>query len=191
VNLYYDLADRPMKTVENYTSGLTRSFQYTYDMDNCLTQFLELFGTTQYKTVLEYDKDNRITAVSYNPANDPPTSGTQNVRYHYDTLGRMDMRTLDIGTTYDYTLNYRFVASSYSPSGATTGMIAGIDYKKDNLLQSSLDYTYDACGRILTVSNGTWTIHYTYDGLGQLLRTDDPTDTRGGGTGSHGHMHMM
>jgi len=66
VNLYYDLADRPMKTVEKY-SGLTRSFQYTYDMDNCLTQFLEQFGASSFNTGLIYDKDNRITSsISFN-----------------------------------------------------------------------------------------------------------------------------
>jgi hypothetical protein len=52
-----------MKTVENYSTGLKRIFQYTYDMDNCLTQFIELFNTTSYKAVLTYDKDNRITSM--------------------------------------------------------------------------------------------------------------------------------
>jgi len=44
--------------------------------------------------------------------------------------------------------------------------------------------TYDHCGRIKTVSNGTSTIEYLYDGLGQLMKTNDPTDTRAGANGS-------
>lgn len=182
-NIYYDLANRPMKTVEKYDSGLRRIFQYSYDIDNCLTHFQELFGATQYNTVLEYDKDNRVTAVSYNPATDPPATGSQNVRYAYDKLGRLDTRKLKLNTG-DYTLTYGYipghVADDNWPAGSTTGMISSISYNGT----SSLSYTYDDCGRISTVSDGPNTIHYTYDGLGQLIRTDDPTDTRGGATGS-------
>jgi YD repeat-containing protein len=141
-------------------------------MDNCLTQFLELFDTTQFKTALTYDKDNRITKVNYNDQ----AAGSENVRYTYDVLGRLGTRTLETGTN-DYVLTYNYLAGGYG-AGSTTSMISSISYNG----ASSLSYTYDSCGRILTVSNGTWTIHYTYDGLGQLTRTDDPTDKRGDAT---------
>jgi hypothetical protein len=97
-NLYYDLADRPMKTVEKY-SGLTRTFQYTYDMDNCLTRFEERLSniTNPFVTSMTYDKDNRLTTVNYGNA-----AGSENVRYHYDVLERLDRRTLEIGTLNDY-----------------------------------------------------------------------------------------
>jgi YD repeat-containing protein len=121
--LYYDLADRPMKTVEKYDSGLTRTFQYTYDMDNCLTQFLELFDTTQYKTALTYDKDNRITAVNYNDQ----AAGSENVRYTYNVLGRLGTRTLETGTS-DYVLTYNYLSGHTQdenwPAGSTTSMIS-------------------------------------------------------------------
>lgn len=162
-----------MKTTEKYSSGLFRSFQYKYDIDNCLTEFLEIIEAVQYKTNLTYDKDNRITKVNYGNA-----AGSENVRYVYDVLGRLQTRTLETGAD-DYVLTYNYLAGGYG-AGSTTGMISGINYNGD----SSLSYTYDNCGRILSVSDGTNTIHYSYDGLGQLLRTDDPTDIRGGAGGS-------
>jgi RHS repeat-associated protein len=171
-NLYYDLADRPMKTVEKY-SGLTRTFQYTYDIDNCLTRFEELVGTARYVTDLTYDKDNRITKVNYGNA-----AGSENVRYSYDVLGRLGTRTLETGTN-DYVMTYNYLAGGYG-ANSRTSMISSISYNGS----SSLAYTYDTCGRIKSISNGTQIIYYTYDGLGQLLRTDDPTDTRGGTNGS-------
>jgi RHS repeat-associated protein len=175
--LYYDLADRPMKTVEKYPTFM-RSFQYTYDMDNCLTRFLEQFGATAYDTKLTYDKDNRITAVDYGSH----AAGSENVRYVYDALDRLQTRTLETGAT-DYVLTYNYLngPTGWAPANAArTNMISSISYNG----ASSLSYTYDGCGRILTVGNGTNTIHYAYDGLGQLTRVDDPTDTRGGASGS-------
>ncbi len=172
-NIYYDLADRPMKTVESY-SGLTRSFQYKYDIDNCLLEFLEMFDGTNYKTNLTYDKDNRITKVNYGNA-----AGSENVRYTYDGLNRLTTKTLETGTT-DCDITYGYLTGL--GTNARTSMISSINYGGNT--PSRLAYTYNANGQIASVNDGTDTIYYTYDGLGQLTRTDDPTDTRGGANGS-------
>jgi RHS repeat-associated protein len=91
----------------------------------------------------------------------------------------LQTRTLDTGSN-DFILTYNYLASSYTPSGATSSLISSLNYNG----ASSLSYTYYNNGYIHTVSDGTNTIHYKYDGIGQLLQTDDPTDDRGGVNGS-------
>ncbi len=100
----YDLADRPCQTelVDNATGEILYKTALKYDKLNNLTTFSEQVDGEVHKTEYVYDRDNRITEISFD-------GGPHKVGYTYDELGRVSTRVAECGVTagkvtssYDY-----------------------------------------------------------------------------------------
>jgi RHS repeat-associated protein len=143
--LTYDANNWLTKIV--YPGG--KSLSYAYDALGRRTQMKDQAGfTTNYS----YDGAGRLAELK-------DASGARMVAYGYDGAGRLSKETNGNGT---YT--------SYAYDNAGQLLKIG-NYKADNTVNSSFEYTYDALGRQTTAKSldGTWT--YTYDATGQLTRS--------------------
>ena len=143
--LTYDTNNWLTKIV--YPGG--RFLSYAYDASGRRTQMKDQSGfTTNYS----YDSAGRLAELKN-------ASGARIVAYDYDVAGRLIKETNGNGTYTSYT---------YDAAGQ---LLKIANYKVDNTVNSSFEYTYDSLGRQTTAKSldGTWT--YTYDATGQLTRS--------------------
>ena len=167
------------------------TYRYEYDLIGRLTG---MRSSTGQELQVHYDDKNRVdynlsrvngnlvkTKYSYT---DLATSGNNTRRagqisqitvnntcvsdYTYDTLGRVTQTRLYTGgTNQSYRTEYGYLPGA-GPKDTTT-LVNHV--KRGNV---SYDYTYDAAGNILTVTeNGELKISYQYDELNQLVREDN------------------
>ena len=167
------------------------TYRYEYDLIGRLTG---MRSSTGQELQVHYDDKNRVdynlsrvngnlvkTKYSYT---DLATSGNNTRRagqisqitvnntcvsdYTYDTLGRVTQTRLYTGgTNQSYRTEYGYLPGA-GPKDTTT-LVNHV--KRGNV---SYDYTYDAAGNILTVTeNGELKISYRYDELNQLVREDN------------------
>ncbi len=122
-NYSYDLADRITKVSE--ANGNTTSFGY--DNNNNANSLKEVIENIIYDTNFSYDKDNRLTGVTYN------RNTNNSISYSYDTLGRMQSKNTNTGSA-QFNTNYSYlngsdssaVGVSYQASLPTTGWQAAV-----------------------------------------------------------------
>ena len=89
----------------------------------------------------------------------------ENAEKTYDGLDRVTSESY--GTNGIITKNYTYVSNI---DGSTTNLLSSESFSNG----STFSYTYDAMGRLTTVSeNGILRIRYTYDSLGQVVREDN------------------
>jgi RHS repeat-associated protein len=143
VTLAYDAHDR--LTEIDYPGG--KFLKYTYDGAGRRTQMIDQTGfTVNYS----YDSVGRLGGLI-------DGSNATIVSYSYDDAGQIKRKDDGNGTytTYQYNL-----------AGQLQHLI---NFAPDNSVSSRFDYTYDAVGRItsMTTLDGQWT--YGYDANGQLL----------------------
>lgn len=160
----YDLAERPCQVeVRNDSDGsLMHRTRLKYDKLGNLERFAENVGTETHETAYTYDKDNRVTALTYD-------GDTQKVSYGYDELGRVTTRTAECGAdTGKLTSSYSYVDGGFG-TNSTTPLV-----KKITQNGISFEYEYDSRGNIVSEKRGNLTTTYAYDALGQLIRVNDP-----------------
>ena len=160
----YDLADRPCQVeVRNDGDGsLMYRTRLKYDKLGNLERFAENVGTETHETAYAYDRDNRVTALTYD-------GDTQKVSYGYDELGRVTTRTAECGAAAGkLTSTYTYVDGGFG-TNSTTPLV-----KKITQNGISFEYEYDSRGNIVSEKRGNLTTTYAYDALGQLIRVNDP-----------------
>ena len=164
----YDQTDRPNEAEQRDGEG---SLKYRtlieYDKKNRVKAFNEATADANFKTEYTYDADNRVTKVRYN------SSDTSKVDYVYDKLNRITSRTVTNGTS-SYATQYAYVpgATAYGEN-ATTPLVSSITQGEgENAMNFA--YTYDSRGNITSETRNGLTTTYVYDALGQLVRVNDP-----------------
>ena len=164
----YDQTDRPNETEHRDGEG---SLKYRtlieYDKKNRVKAFNEATADQSFKTEYTYDADNRVTKVCYNG------SDTSKVDYVYDKLNRITSRTVTNGTS-AYATQYAYVpgATAYGEN-ATTPLVSSITQGEgENAMNFA--YTYDNCSNITSETRNGLATTYVYDALSQLIRVNDP-----------------
>ena len=164
----YDQTDRPNEAEQRDGEG---SLKYRtlieYDKKNRVKAFNEATADQSFKTEYTYDADNRVTKVRYN------SSDTSKVDYVYDKLNRITSRTVTNGTS-SYATQYAYApgATAYGEN-ATTPLVSSITQGEgENAMNFA--YTYDNRGNITSETCNGLTTTYVYDALGQLIRVNDP-----------------
>lgn len=152
----HNLADRLMDTqLRNADGSLIYRTGLEYDTQNRLTALKETLPTQQFRTAYTYDTDNRVTVMTFD--------GETALNYTYDNLGRIAMRTTGpLSSTYSY------VGGGYG-AGSTTPLVSSIQQTG-----ISFSYTYDNRGNIVSETRNGATMTYAYDAQGQLVRINDP-----------------
>ncbi len=130
--------------------------------------FHEATSNGTHKTEYAYDKDNRVTAVTYNG------SANTKVSYVYDKLNRITSRTIKNGVEYNTQYGYVQGDTAYG-NNATTPLVQSIT-QGSGTNAFILGYTYDDRGNITSETRNGNTTTYGYDALGQLVRVNDPCD---------------
>ena len=164
----YDQTDRPNETEQRDGEGnLKYRTLVEYDKKNRVKAFNEATAAQNFKTEYTYDADNRVTKVRYN------SSDTSKVDYVYDKLNRITSRTVTNGTS-SYATQYAYApgATAYGEN-ATTPLVSSITQGEgENAMNFA--YTYDNRGNITSETRNGLTTTYVYDALGQLIRVNDP-----------------
>ena len=164
----YDQTDRPNEAEQRDGEGnLKYRTLIEYDKKNRVKAFNEATADQNFKTEYTYDADNRVTKVRYN------SSDTSKVDYVYDKLNRITSRTVTNGTS-SYATQYAYApgATAYGEN-ATTPLVSSITQGEgENAMNFA--YTYDSRGNITSETRNGLTTTYVYDALGQLVRVNDP-----------------
>ena len=164
----YDQTDRPNETEQRDGEGnLKYRTLIEYDKKNRVKAFNEATADQNFKTEYTYDADNRVTKVRYN------SSDTSKVDYVYDKLNRITSRTVTNGAS-SYATQYAYApgATAYGEN-ATTPLVSSITQGEgENAMNFA--YTYDSRGNITSETRNGLTTTYVYDALGQLVRVNDP-----------------
>ena len=164
----YDQTDRPNEAEQRDGEGkLKYRTLIEYDKKNRVKAFNEATADQNFKTEYTYDADNRVTKVRYN------SSETSKVDYGYDKLNRITSRTVTNGAS-AYATQYAYApgATAYGEN-ATTPLVSSITQGEgENAMNFA--YTYDNRGNITSETRNGLTTTYVYDALGQLVRVNDP-----------------
>ncbi|MEQ8153732.1 MAG: DNRLRE domain-containing protein, partial [Clostridiaceae bacterium] len=151
----YDLADRLTKV----TDSKGNIFKNSYDTNNNISKQTRIIGGNAFETGYEFDKDNKIKKVTLN-------STAKYVGYNYDSLARLQDRTINFGNSGTYITSFSYLPGA---NGSATTKVGSI-----NNNGSILNYTYDSNGNIETISQGTNRIQkYYYNELSELIREDN------------------
>ena len=164
VHTEYDLADRPclVETRDGTTEELIYQTRLKYNKLGNLERFAEKVGNDAYRSEYEYDRDNRITEITYD-------GGPHKVSYDYDALGRVTTRTAECGVPAGMlTSTYGYIAGGYG-TNSTSPLVSSIS--QDGI---SFSYTYDSRGNITSETRDSLMTTYAYDAIGQLIRVNDP-----------------
>ena len=160
----YDQADRPCQTElrDSATGEALYKTGLKYNKLNQLEVFSEKAGSESHKSEYAYDRDNRVTGITYD-------GGSQKVNYTYDELGRVATRLAECGADAGkLTSAYEYVDGGFG-TNSTTPLV-----KKITQNGISFEYEYDSRGNIISEKRGNLTTTYAYDALGQLIRVNDP-----------------
>ena len=177
-----------VKDLDNSTT-----YQYYYDGQNVLQNVRAIKnGATYYNTYYGYDRLGRLAGktISFEGV-DSKTAGvyfvdytynadglissvTTNTNYTnnyvYDDIGRLESDNIVIGNTTVISNQYGYLTGI---SGYITNQIGSVATQIGGT-QSSVAYTYDDRGNIISISkNGVVQISYQYDGLNQLVRENN------------------
>ena len=160
----YDQADRPCQTElrDSATGEALYKTGLKYNKLNQLEVFSEKAGSESHKSEYAYDRDNRVTGITYD-------GGSQKVNYTYDELGRVATRLAECGADAGkLTSAYEYVDGGFG-TNSTTPLV-----KKIAQNGVSFEYAYDSRGNIISEKRNGVETTYAYDSLGQLIRVNDP-----------------
>jgi len=179
----YALENCPIfATVTDSATGITTTYDSIGRLIGCEKK---VNGETVLRTYQEFNEHNQQTHYGYQIGDESYSEsytynadGTLNqivgndgrtVTMSYDELRRLGGKTVKQGDTavVSYAYSYRDISET-----ATTTQIASVQVTAANTT-TSYAYTYDSCGNILSVSDGTNTTSYVYDSMNQLVRENN------------------
>ncbi len=157
---FYDVAGQQIRQVDTVLAPGLPSHQvvttWEYDVMGRMVRLTEAVGTPEQKcTTHKYNRLGQKEATTL-------ADGTE-LRYAYDSLGRLKLYSAS-DNSFSYTYNY----------DNNSNLIEA----KDNLHQTSTERKYDQHNQIIseTLANGL-SLDYRYDALGRLLHVDLPDRT--------------
>ena len=154
----YDFSNRLSKV----TDSNNNTFKLNYDLNSNVSDFEENYNNVNnFKTSYVYDKDNKLKEVNYTTENVP-----KKIQLNYDTLGRLNTKTINTGsTTYNTSVTY----------------VKGYAERETNLVSSytngskKIQYSYDELKNIKSIVENGKTTTFTYNDLNELVREDNGT----------------
>jgi RHS repeat-associated protein len=146
---YADPAHPDLVTSITYPNGMF--IAYHYDANGRLDQM----NQNGYIVNYGYDSSGRLTTLT-DSANAPI------VAYTYDAANQLTRKDMGNGTYTTY---------AYFPSGQVKSLI---NYAPNGTVNSEFNYTYDALGRVQTVTSLDGTTTYGYDAASQLTSVASP-----------------
>lgn len=170
--MLYDAANRMTKIT--YPTG--RSLTYTYNADGQRTKLVSSDG---YTTNYSYDTVGRLKTLTN-------ATGQTIISYDYDSAGRLTKETNGNGTYTTYQYDLQDQLTSLVNYKANNTVNSKFDYAYDTLgrrttmttLEGVFKYGYDAIGQLTSVVTPTnRTINYTYDAAGNRVGVTDSSTT--------------
>ena len=147
-------------SVTGSSNKLLFGFEYSYDLNNNITQVVT---KTTDKTV-----KNKFTFVEDNLLKTFALSTGKKVDYTYDGLNRLTKTSLTTSADKPIDTTYTYFASKRG-SGYTTTKL-----KSETINGEKYEYKYDAHSNITDVTkDGDLQYHYGYDMMNQLVSVDD------------------
>ena len=164
----YDQTDRPNETEQRDGDGnLKYRTLIEYDKKNRVKAFNEATADANFKTEYTYDADNRVTKVRYN------SSDTSKVDYVYDKLNRITSRTVTNGTS-SYATQFAYAPGATTYGENVTAPLVNSITQGEGENAMNFAYTYDNRGNITSETRNGLSTTYVYDALGQFVRVNDP-----------------
>ena len=147
-------------SVTGSSNKLLFGFEYSYDLNNNITQVVTKTTDKTVKNKFTFGKDNL-------PATFTLSTGKK-VNYTYDGLNRLTKTSLTTSTNTPIDTTYTYFASKRG-SGYTTTKL-----KSETINGEKYEYKYDAHSNITDVTkDGVLQYHYGYDMMNQLVSVDD------------------
>ena len=147
-------------SVTGSSNKLLFGFEYSYDLNNNITQLVTKTTDKTVKNKFTFGKDNL-------PATFTLSTGKK-VDYTYDGLNRLTKTSLTTSTNTPIDTTYTYFASKRG-SGYTTTKL-----KSETINGEKYEYKYDARSNITDVTkDGVLQYHYGYDMMNQLVSVDD------------------
>ena len=191
-NYVYDTADRVTNITNNFGSGQSESFDYTYDANsNRISEIRKENGTTRRTSTYDYDELDRLTKADYTQnVADPPTpplgqqasvtETTAQNTYGYDAVGNrtserksVQTKTITIANTTGGIT--RTEQTQTSPQQTTTATFNELnELTRLDAPNEVSNFTYDRNGNLSEISkNGGLISKYEYDPRNQLTKAFD------------------
>ena len=146
----WDIDIQGRQTAKRYADGTTETYAYG-SMSGRLQSITDARGYTKTYT---YNADDAVARIAY-----PPASGTANVSFIYDGLfPRLTTMQDGIGTT-------QFSYGPLGQVGANNLVREDGPYNND-----TIDYGYDAAGRMVSRTVDGEVESFQYDALGRVIR---------------------
>ena len=147
-------------SVTGSSNKLLFGFEYSYDLNNNITQLVTKTTDKTVKNKFTFGKDNL-------PATFTLSTGKK-VDYTYDGLNRLTKTSLTTSTNTPIDTTYTYFASKRG-SGYTTTKL-----KSETINGEKYEYKYDVRSNITDVTkDGVLQYHYGYDMMNQLVSVDD------------------
>jgi YD repeat-containing protein len=150
----YDALNRLTQQVQTLPNGYAATIGYAYDATGNRTQMATPWGSFSYA----YDADNRLIKI-VNPQSKVFT-------FSYDAAGRRTQLNYPNGVQTSYT---------YDSADRVLSIIA--KRTSDQVVVSSVAYTYDAAGNRTSMTDWEGTHSYSYDDLHRLTSAQHPSTT--------------
>ena len=147
-------------SVTGSSNKLLFGFEYSYDLNNNITQLVTKTTDKTVKNKFTFGKDNLLKTFEL--------STGKKVDYTYDGLNRLTKTSLTTSADKPIDTTYTYFASKRG-SGYTTTKL-----KSETINGEKYEYKYDARSNITDVTkDGVLQYHYGYDMMNQLVSVDD------------------
>lgn len=147
-------------SVTGSSNKLLFGFEYSYDLNNNITQLVTKTTDKTVKNKFTFGKDNL-------PATFTLSTGKK-VDYTYDGLNRLTKTSLTTSADKPIDTTYTYFASKRGSDYTTTKL------KSETINGEKYEYKYDAHSNITDVTkDGVLQYHYGYDMMNQLVSVDD------------------
>ena len=147
-------------SVTGSSNKLLFGFEYSYDLNNNITQVVTKTTDKTVKNKFTFGKDNLLKTFAL--------STGKKVDYTYDGLNRLTKTSLTTSADKPIDTTYTYFASKRGSDYTTTKL------KSETINGEKYEYKYDAHSNITDVTkDGVLQYHYGYDMMNQLVSVDD------------------